>query len=151
VALNHTAGISTPQQLQMTLFALASLLDEQGQYKKAAKRIIRRRHEILYRAIGLCPEHDVNSVDYYAVIDLEKLAEILYDANFSKWLLQAISGADFLRRLADETSVVLLPGKGFEVDHPLVRVSLANLEEYKYRAIGSSVRKILQEFHEQYS
>ena len=39
VSLNHTAGLSTPQQVQMALF---SLMDGQGDYKKAVKRIIRR-------------------------------------------------------------------------------------------------------------
>ncbi len=30
VALNHTAGVSLPQQLQMTLFALSALIDTQS-------------------------------------------------------------------------------------------------------------------------
>ncbi|WP_235602818.1 hypothetical protein [Piscirickettsia litoralis] len=56
------------------------------------------------------------------------------------------TGADFLTRLAEETSVVLLPGKGFDVQHPSVRVSLANLTEYDYKAIGLAIRKILEEY-----
>jgi aspartate 4-decarboxylase len=151
VALNHTAGISTPQQLQMTLLAFTSLLDENRAYQAEAKRIIRRRYDILYRAIGLTPEVDENSVDYYTVIDLERLGETLYNAEFVTWLLKKYSAADFIIRLAKETSVVLLPGKGFDVDHPSARVSLANLTEYDYRKIGAAVKLILQEYYQQFS
>ncbi|WP_242588499.1 bifunctional aspartate transaminase/aspartate 4-decarboxylase [Corallococcus macrosporus] len=39
VALSHTAGLSLPQQLQMTLFSLFSLLDKDDVYKKRCQRI----------------------------------------------------------------------------------------------------------------
>ena len=61
------------------------------------------------------------------------------------------SGAEFITRLADETSVVLLPGKVFDIDHPSARVSLANLSEFQYRAIGLSVRRIMDEFNEEFT
>ena len=35
VALNHTAGLSTPQQVQMVLFSLFALMDENDGYKKS--------------------------------------------------------------------------------------------------------------------
>lgn len=150
VALNHTAGLSLPQQLQMTLFALASILDDQQCYKVDAKRLIRRRYEILYQAIGLFSHQDQNSVDYYTVVDLEELASRLYGGQFSQWLLTKVTGAKFIMRLADETGVVLLPGKGFDVDHPSARVSLANLRECDYREIGKAVRLIMDEFKQEY-
>ncbi len=53
VALNHTAGLSLPQQLQMMLFAMAGLLDEDSAYKDAAKRLIRRRYNLLYQSLGM--------------------------------------------------------------------------------------------------
>ncbi len=53
-------------------------------------------------------------------------------------------------RLADETSIVLLPGKGFEVVNLSVRVSLANLTEYEYKSIGKAIRKILDEYHDEF-
>lgn len=34
VALNHTAGLSTPQQVQMVLFALFNMMDSRQSYKK---------------------------------------------------------------------------------------------------------------------
>ncbi|NRT10582.1 hypothetical protein [Flavobacterium sp. 14A] len=38
VALNHTAGLSTPQQIQMSLFSLATLIDTENKYKKDVKK-----------------------------------------------------------------------------------------------------------------
>ena len=135
----------------MTLFALANILDEARIYQAAAKRLIRRRFDILYHSIGFKPSVDENSVDYYTVIDLQVLSKEVYSEEFSNWLMKQVSGYDFLKRLAKETGVVLLPGKGFEVEHPSVRVSLANLTEYNYKSIGASVKKILNEYHESYS
>ena len=60
VALNHTAGLSTPVQAQMTLFSLFSLMDEEQKYKQSMKRIVLRRKEALYRELGLPMVHDAN-------------------------------------------------------------------------------------------
>jgi len=151
VALNHTAGISTPQQLQMMLFALTNLVDEQGKYQQAAQRLIRRRYDILHRAIGIEPVYDENQVGYYSVVDLEKLSQQLYDDKFTQWMMEKLSGYEFIKRLARETGVVLLPGRGFEVEHPSVRISLANLPEYSYRQIGLAIKQILTEYFSQYN
>ena len=151
VALNHTAGLSCPQQLQMMLFAVGNILDERQEYKADAKRLIRRRYAILHNAIGYTPEFDNNSVDYYSIIDLEELSLKLYGVKFSKWMMTKYTGTEFIMRLAKETGVVLLPGKGFEVEHPSARVSLANLSEHDYRAIGLSVKRIIDEFETEFN
>lgn len=148
VALNHTAGLSLPQQLQMTLFALASLIDDNDQYRQDAKKLIHRRYEILLRAISPKLVHLIdaeNLVGYYVLLDLPQMAEILYSKAVADDMLQNYNAADFLRRLAQETGVVLLPGKGFDVDHPSARVSLANLRECDYRQIGLAIRQVLSE------
>ena len=44
VALNHTAGLSTPQQVQMVLFSLFSLMDTAEAYKAAMIRLVGARH-----------------------------------------------------------------------------------------------------------
>jgi aspartate 4-decarboxylase len=150
VALTHTAGLSLPQQLQMMLLSLMNLLDENQSYKAEAKRLIRRRYDILYQAMGVTSDMNADSVDYYTVIDLLELAKQCYDVPFSQWLTSKISPSDFLLRLADETGVVLLPGKGFDIDVPSARVSLANLTEVEYRSIGLAIQKILKEFHTDY-
>ena len=49
-----------------------------------------------------------------------------------------------------ETGVVLLPGNGFEVVDTSARISLANLTEVEYAAIGKFTRQILDECHQDF-
>lgn len=151
VALNHTAGLSTPQQLQMTLFALNGLMDRLEEYKTAAKQLIRHRYQTLYSSMGVTAEFEPNDVNYYSLIDLQELGRRLYGAEFEAWFVSQDLGTEFLFRLADETGVVLLPGKGFEVVDTSARVSLANLTDYEYRAIGAATRRIVDEYHDAFT
>ena len=48
VALNHTAGLSLPQQTQMSLFASFAILDKENRYKNKMQEIIRRRLKALW-------------------------------------------------------------------------------------------------------
>ncbi|NUU02988.1 bifunctional aspartate transaminase/aspartate 4-decarboxylase [Herbaspirillum robiniae] len=146
VALNHTAGLSTPVQAQMSLFSLFSLMDEAGSYKAEMKRIVLRRKEALYRELGLPMPYDENSVRYYHLLDMESLAAQMHGEEFSKWLLKQLKPNEALFRLAEETGVILLPGKGFGATHPSGRVSLANLNEYDYANIGRAIRKMASEY-----
>ena len=150
VALNHTAGLSTPQQVQMALFALYALMDEQGAYKQAVRRMIRRRHEALYRELGLAAPPDPNGVYYYTLLDLERLGAQRYGRDFVDWLLRTKNPLEILFRLAREGGVVLLPGKGFGTPHPSARVSLANLNEADYAMIGRIIEAIMREYAEEY-
>ena len=150
VALNHTAGLSTPQQVQMALFALFALMDESDQYKHAKQRTVRRRYEALYCELGFEGPHDPNAVNYYAVLDLEVLGARRYGRDFVDWLLRNKNPLEILFRLADEGGVVVLPGKGFGTPHPSARVSLANLNEQDYARIGRIIRAIMQEYADEY-
>jgi aspartate 4-decarboxylase len=150
VALNHTAGLSVPQQLQMALFALNGLMDREHRYKDAAKQLIRRRHQTLYGHMGVKAPHQPNDVDYYSLIDLQDIGGTLYGADFKAWFVKSDLGLSFLFRLAKETGVVLLPGKGFEVVDTSARVSLANLTEIQYAEIGKFTRQVLDECHEEF-
>ncbi|MDF3884858.1 bifunctional aspartate transaminase/aspartate 4-decarboxylase [Cupriavidus basilensis] len=150
VALNHTAGLSTPQQVQMVLFSLFSLMDSTESYKNAMKRLIRSRKAALYRGMGAAPEPvDPNVVDYYTLLDVEQQSKDV-GPDFVKWLLDSIQPHELLFRLAEEAGVVLLPGKGFGTRHPSGRVSLANLNEEDYVKIGRCVRKLRDEYLERY-
>jgi aspartate 4-decarboxylase len=150
VALNHTAGLSTPQQVQMALFALFALMDERKEYRHAARRIIRTRHQALYRELGFEIPDDSNTVDYYTILDLEVLGTRRYGRDFVDWLLRKKNPLEILFRLAEEGGVVLLPGKGFATPHPSARVSLANLNEVDYARIGRIIRTIMQEYADEY-
>ncbi len=150
VALRHTAGLSTPQQVQMVFFALYALMDEQERYKNAVKHVLRRRYGALYRGLGMEPMGDPNYVYYYTLLDTEKLAEKLYGKEFAEWFVKALPPEEFVVRLAIEAGVVLLPGRGFEVFHPSARVSLANLKEIDYIKIGKTIRRLLNEYHRKF-
>lgn len=150
VALNHTAGLSTPQQVQMVLFSLFSLMDTADHYKAAMKRLIRGRKAALYRGMGAAPDAvDENVVDYYTLLDVEQMSREV-GPEFVKWLLANIKPHELLFRLAEEAGVVLLPGKGFGTVHPSGRVSLANLNEQDYVKIGQCVRNLRDEYLERY-
>jgi aspartate 4-decarboxylase len=145
VALNHTAGLSVPQQLQMALFALNGLMDRDHRYKDAAKQLIRKRYQTLYRNMGVDAPHQLNDVNYYSLIDLQEIGGTLYGPAFKAWFVKSDLGISFLFRLAEETGVVLLPGNGFDVVDTSARVSLANLTEIEYAAIGRFTRQVLDE------
>lgn len=56
-----------------------------------------------------------------------------------------------LFRIADETGIVLLPGKGFGTKEASGRASLANLNEYGYAAIGKSLRQMAEEYYAEFT
>jgi aspartate 4-decarboxylase len=152
VALNHTAGLSTPQQVQMVLFSLFSLMDTPDAYKNALKRLIRRRKQALYREIGISfDDDDENKVDYYTILDLEFLGERAYGRDFVDWVIKNTEPSEMLFRLARDARVVLLPGRGFGTQHPSGRVSLANLNESDYVKIGRAIRTLLGEYVDRYN
>ena len=150
VAQNHTAGLSTPQQVQIALFSLFDLMDESGAYNEAIKRIIRRRQDALYRELGISTARDPNGTDYYTLLDLEAIATELHGPEFAIWMLAKKEPLEMLFRLADEGGVVLLPGKGFGTLHPSARASLANLNEYDYTKIGQVIRSLADEYFEEF-
>jgi len=150
VALNHTAGLSVPQQLQMALFALSGLMDREHRYKDAAKQLIRQRYQTLYVNMGMKAMHEPNDVNYYTLIDLQEIGGKLYGPEFEAWFIKSKLGIGFLFRLAKETGVVLLPGNGFEVVDTSARVSLANLTDAEYAAIGKFTRQILDEYYQDF-
>ncbi|WP_244808191.1 bifunctional aspartate transaminase/aspartate 4-decarboxylase [Caballeronia zhejiangensis] len=152
VALNHTAGLSTPQQVQMVLFSLFSLMDTPDAYKNALKRLIRSRKQALYREIGIAlEEEDKNEVDYYTILDIEYLGERRHGRELVDWVIKNTEPSEMLFRLAKEARVVLLPGRGFGTQHPSGRVSLANLNESDYMQIGRAIRKLMDEYIERYN
>jgi aspartate 4-decarboxylase len=150
VALNHTAGLSTPQQIQMALFALYALIDERDDYRRTVKHAIRSRYHALYRELGFAVPEDRNAVGFYAILDLEVLGTRRYGRDFVDWLLRNKNPLEILFRVADEGGVVLLPGRGFGTLHPSARISLANLNAADYAKIGRIIRVIMQEYFAEY-
>lgn len=150
VALNHTAGLSTPQQVQMVLFSLHGLLDKEGQYKQTAQEVVTKRFNDLYQALGISYPANPNDTHYYTTIDVLEIGRAKYGDQFADWLVAGFEPVDFVLRLAQERQIVLLPGAGFDAPDWSVRVSLANLPAEAYPRIGREIVSLLQEYHQQW-
>lgn len=149
VALNHTAGLSTPQQVMMALFSFQELLDAESRlYRKEAQDLVRERYESLYTSLGITPPELRYYAHYYTTIDIPKLARERYGEAFANWLRSSHEPIDFVWRLAEEKSMVLMDGGGFDAPQMSVRVSLANLFKDDYAKIGKSISELLEEYYQ---
>lgn len=146
VALNHTAGLSLPQQMQMSLFAAFSLLDKENKYKHKMVEIIGKRLKTLWENTGFTLMKDPLRAGYYSEIDMLVWAKRFYGDDFVMYLKRNYNPLDVVFRLATETSLVLLNGGGFDGPEWSVRVSLANLNEEDYIKIGQGIKRILTEY-----
>lgn len=150
VALNHTAGLSGPQQVQTALFsAFGYLHHDELQPKLIA--MIRRRLNNLWSTTGFTLLPDPNRAGYYSEIDIMVWAKKIYGDDFARYLNDNYEPLDFVIRLANETAVVLLNGDGFDGPKWSIRASLANLDDDAYLKIGTAIRKILDEYHIAYT
>ena len=144
VALNHTAGLSLPQQVQMTLFSLFALLDKEDRYKKLTQQIVHRRRQALWNGMGLEMPKDPNHSEYYTTLDLMAWAEKTHGPGFAAFLRKNYHPFDILFALAERFSTVLMNGSGFAGPEWSVRVSLANLPEDAYPNIGKQLSAVVQ-------
>ena len=150
VALNHTAGLSTPQQIQMVLFALMCLIDKENDYKQAMQTMIKDRLKALWESAGLTLVEDKDRVGYYSEIDIMVWGKKFYGQEFCDWMKANHEPLDVVLRLARETSVVLLNGSGFAGPDWSVRASLANLTADDYIVIGKAIHEILEAYHQEF-
>ena len=148
IALNHTAGLSTPQQIQMDLFALGSLIDKDGTYHKRMIKLIHDRYDALWKSFGFKLPDDSLRADYYSEIDMMVWARKLHGEEFARYMERTYSPLAFVFRLASETGCVVLNGDGFDGPAWSIRVSLANLNEADYVRLGTNIRQILNQFAE---
>ncbi|HXU81381.1 MAG TPA: bifunctional aspartate transaminase/aspartate 4-decarboxylase [Polyangia bacterium] len=142
VALNHTAGLSLPQQLQMALFSLFALLDEGDRYKKRCQRIVHDRLQALARGLGLTITPDPLQAGYYVDLDLGLFGQRTLGPEFLEYLEQHHDPLDIVLALARRYGTVLLNGSGFAGPPWAARVSLANLEPASYAQIGEQLREV---------
>ncbi|WP_309054857.1 bifunctional aspartate transaminase/aspartate 4-decarboxylase [Streptomyces sp.] len=150
VALNHTAGLSLPQQVMMVLFSLFDLLEEGRVYKERIRGIVRRRLDLLLEGARMKIADDPLRAAYYVELDLLAEAERVHGKDFADFLVKNYEPVDPLFRLAEQTGVVLLNGGGFDGPEWSVRVSLANLEDLDYLKIGHQLRRIFDDYKEEW-
>lgn len=146
VALNHTSGLSLPQQTQMSLFASFSLLDSENLYQSRMIDIIHERLHTLWKCSGFTLLDDPLRAGYYSEIDMEVWAKKFYGDDFFEYLKANYEPVDVVFRLAQETSLVLLNGGGFDAPEWSIRASLANLKTEDYVRIGEGIASILHSY-----
>lgn len=146
VAMRHTAGLSTPQQVQMALFSISALLDTENAYKQKTMDILHRRMNLFYEGLHLPKKHLPHDADYYTEIDLEIWCHHHYDKEFTEYLKENYKPVDILYRLAEKSSIVLLNGEGFLAPTWSIRVSLANLNDDAYARIGKEFKNVLDDY-----
>jgi aspartate 4-decarboxylase len=142
VALNHTAGLALPQQVMMSLFSLAEMMDEAKLYQKACMEIVHRRAKAMIEGLGLEVAPNTLYNAYYGLIDFEFWARKNIGQEAVDYLKKNVHPLDLAFRLAEDHGIVLLNGGGFEAPDWSLRVSLANLSDEAYEEIGRGVRSI---------
>src|SRR6187399_1632342 len=150
VALNHTAGLSLPQQVMMTMFSLSELMDTKKEYQKACigsgKKRVAAKIEGLGIEVGENPLFDY----YYGLIDFEFFARKNLGEDIVTWMKANVHPLDIVFRLAEDHGIVLLNGSGFAAPNWSVRISFANLNDHVYDDIGRAVRTIARGYREAY-
>ena len=146
VALNHTAGLSTPQQVQMAFFCMFALLDKANRYKNKTIDICHHRQKLLFEGLDLELPKNKYDAAYYTQFDLLEWANKYYGLEFAAYLQKYHKPSHILYRLAQESSIVLLSGSGFQGPEWSIRISLANLNDNAYSKIGNVLHNILEEF-----
>jgi aspartate 4-decarboxylase len=151
VAEAHTAGLSTPQQTLMALFAVCNLLDKSHHYEDTIEEILWEHVNDLLQPI----EYEVNdsdlSTNYYVVIDIAKAADrLMGGTSFGDYLRNQRDPIEFLIKLAKKYGTVLSPSIGFAGPYWGVRVSLANFKSEKYEKIGVNLRLLIDEYYDDF-
>jgi aspartate 4-decarboxylase len=150
VGLNHTAGLSLPQQVMMSMFSLCELMDVRKEYQNACKEIVHRRVWSMIESMGLHLTPNPNYDAYYGLIDFEFWARKNIGDEAVEYLKEHVHPLDLAFRLAEDHGIVLLNGGGFEAPNWSLRVSLANLPDEAYEDIGRGVRTVARGYRHAY-
>ena len=137
VGLNHTAGLSLPQQVMMSLFSLCEMMDAEKRYQAACKEIVQRRVWSMIDGLGLQLTPNPNFDAYYGLIDFEFWARKNIGDDAVEYLKKNIHPLDLAFRLAEDHGIVLLNGGGFEAPDWSLRVSLANLPDESSKTLAA--------------
>jgi aspartate 4-decarboxylase len=148
VALNHTAGLSLPQQVMMSLFSLAEMMDGAKRYQQACMDIVRRRVLAMIEGLGLQVTPNPLFDAYYGLVDFEFWARKNIGEEAVQYLKKNVHPLDLAFRLAEAHGIVLLNGGGFDAPDWSLRVSLANLADDVYDDIGRGVRSVARGYRD---
>jgi aspartate 4-decarboxylase len=150
VALNHTAGLSLPQQVMMTMFSLAEMMDAGKEYQAACMEIVHQRFRLAVESLGLDLKAPVTYDAYYGLFDLEYWLKNNVSPEVLEYVRANVHPLDIVFRLAEEHGIVLLNGGGFAAPNWSARVSFANLNDEAYANIGRAVRSVATSYVREY-
>jgi len=150
VALNHTAGLSLPQQVMMSLFSLSELMDERKDYQRGCIGIVKKRVEATIEGLGIDIPANPLFDYYYGLIDFEFWMRKYLGDEVAAWVKANVHPLDPVFRLAEEHGIVLLNGNGFGAPDWSVRVSFANLPDHVYDDIGRAVQSVSRGYRQAY-
>ena len=142
VALSPTAGLSAPQQIQMTLFALFALLDVDDEYQTRCRGLLHGRFKTLFDALGVPTHDDPLRAGYYAEVDLAVWGHRTFGDEFTSYVEAHPDPLEIVLELARRHGVVLPSGRAFDGPPWVARVSLANLDAEDYAAFGRELKEI---------
>jgi aspartate 4-decarboxylase len=145
VALNHSAGLSLPQQAQLTLLSLFALLDPGDRYQHRCREIVRQRLDALGRGLGMPIPPDPLRVGYYMDLDLAVWAVRAVGGEFAAYVAAHHEPIDIVTAFAKQYGCVLLNGSGFDGPPWSVRISLANLDAADYQTIGRDLKALAEQ------
>lgn len=150
VALNHTAGLSLPQQVMMALFGLVEMMDDNKDYQAFCRGILQHRFSELLDGLGVEVPDNPLFDRYYGIIDFEYWLKEYVGEEVVEWIRENIHPLDISFKLAEQHGVVLLNGSGFDAPDWSARVSFANLDDDAYRQIGRAVRAVATSYVQMY-
>ncbi len=148
VALNHTAGLSLPQQVQMALFSLFQLIDNDDSYRTSVMKIVHDRLKATLDGLGIEPEIGPLFAAYYGIVDFEFWMRRYGGDDVVQFMKDHYHPLDIVYRLAADHAMVLLNGGGFDAADWSVRISFANLDDDVYDDIGRAVRAVARTYVE---
>jgi aspartate 4-decarboxylase len=150
VALNHTAGLSLPQQVMMSLFSLSELMDTDKKYQKACMDIVLRRAFNTIEGMQIEVTDNPLHSHYYGLIDFEYWLNKLVGPEVVEYVRKNVHPLDIVFKLAEDHGIVLLNGSGFNAASWSARVSFANLPDEAYEKIGRAVRAVARGYVQAY-
>lgn len=142
VALHNIAGLGTPGQVQMALFALAHLLPSGRAYIDAVRAELAARQDALFGPLGIAPPGG-DDTGYYALIDLLAVVRARHGDAATERVTSSTDPWSLATRLAGEHGVIVLPGQLFDADSWDVRVSAASLDADELRTVGTALAAVL--------
>ena len=139
ITLNHVAGLSTPQQMMITLFSIYGIVQNGAHYQQLIMHLCHKREDRFFEVMELPSLRSEYDTAYYCDLNIINWASEHYNSEFAKYLETEWSTVDFLTELARKEHVILLRTAPFGSDLWSVRISLANLHTHEYGELGERI------------